>query len=181
MRKLRNSELNRLSNQAFKQSKKAPVIVALDDVRSMHNVGSVFRTADAFRVEKLLLGGITPTPPLVEIEKTALGSTASVNWLHEVSLLRLLNEFKGDGYAVIGFEQTDTSKELIHFHSAGDKGKYVLVFGNEVKGISNEVLAVCDEVLEIPQFGTKHSLNISVSVGIAIWEVLRERIKKGAM
>lgn len=177
MRKLRNSELNRLSTEEFKASKKASIIVILDDIRSRHNVGSVFRTSDAFRIKEVVLGGITPTPPLAEIEKTALGATESVSWRHEESLVDYMIELKEMGYCLIGFEQTDQSVSLAN--TAIEDQKVALIFGNEVKGISDEVLRYCDYIVEIPQFGTKHSLNISVSVGIAIWEIAKKEIKKG--
>ena len=179
MRKLRNSELNRLSTENFKASKKTSIIVMLDDIRSSHNVGSVFRTSDAFRIKEVVLGGITPRPPLAEIEKTALGATESVSWRHEASLVDYIAELKKTGYRVIGFEQTDQSVSLA-FKAIRDQ-KVALIFGNEVKGISDEVLRYCDDLVEIPQFGTKHSLNISVSVGIAIWEFAKVKIKKGEL
>lgn len=174
MRKLRNSELNRLSTEEFKRIVKLPIIVALDDVRSMHNVGSVFRTSDAFKVEKLILGGITPTPPLAEIEKTALGSTKSVDWIHEATLAKALILYKQMGFQVIGFEHTSNSILITDFRLSSNR--VVLIFGNEVKGISTEVLELCDYVVEIPQYGTKHSLNISVSAGIGIWEFAKQFI-----
>jgi tRNA G18 (ribose-2'-O)-methylase SpoU len=175
MRKLRNSELNRLSTAEFKRADKLPIIVALDDVRSMHNVGSVFRTSDAFKVERLILGGITPAPPLAEIEKTALGSTQSVDWVSEQDLKSALISLKKDGYTLVSFEQTSVSGPISNY--VFNKSKVVLVFGNEVKGVSLDILKICDQVVEIPQFGTKHSLNISVSAGIGIWEFAKQFIK----
>lgn len=174
MRKLRNSELNRLSTEEFKQIDKLPIIVALDDVRSMHNVGSVFRTSDAFRIERLILGGITPVPPLAEIEKTALGATESVEWTYERNLLKAILLLKREGYRIIAFEHT--SKSILITDNESSQEKCVLIFGNEVKGISAEVLAACDLIIEIPQLGTKHSLNISVSAGIGIWEFAKNFI-----
>jgi 23S rRNA (guanosine2251-2'-O)-methyltransferase len=168
MRKLRNSELNRVSTEEFKAIVKLPIIVVLDDVRSMHNVGSVFRTSDGFKVEKIVLGGITPTPPQPEIEKTALGSTESVEWCHRDDLVSFVLESKKEGYRSIAFEHTSKSIALTEYVMS--QQKVVLVFGNEIKGVSQEVLEVCDEILEIPQFGTKHSFNIAVSAGIGIWE-----------
>lgn len=179
MRKLRNSELNRLSTEDFKASKKTSIIVILDDIRSRHNVGSVFRTSDAFRIKEVVLGGITPKPPLAEIEKTALGATESINWRHEQSLVDYIKGLKRKGYRVIGFEQTDQSVSLAN--NEIKEHKVALIFGNEVKGISDNVLHYCDAIVEIPQFGTKHSLNISVSVGIAIWEFAKRAIKKGEL
>ncbi len=174
MRKLRNSELKRLSTEEFKAIKKLPIIVALDDVRSMHNVGSVFRTSDSFTVEKILLGGITPVPPMVEIEKTALGATSSVDWLYSEDLKSSLLNLKNEGYKVFAFEHSSESISVLNSNWNGEK--VVLVFGNEVKGVSLDVLKICDEIIEIPQFGTKHSLNISVSVGIGLWEFVRKMI-----
>ena len=175
MRKLRNSELNRLSTEEFRSVEKFPIIVALDDVRSMHNVGSVFRTADAFKVQELLLGGITPVPPLPEIEKTALGATESVKWMYVENLLEKIQKLKAEGYRVIGFEHTSKSENILF--SSVNKDKVVLIFGNEVKGISENLLKYCDDIIEIPQFGTKHSLNISVSAGIGIWEFAKHFMK----
>jgi len=169
MRKLRNSELNRLSVKAFKEAAKLPIRVVLDDVRSHHNVGSIFRTCDAFRVSELILGGITPIPPHQEIEKTALGATMSVVWSAQPNLaLFLKNNHFGP---LIALEHTSQS-ELLGSLEILD-GPLTLVFGNEVKGVSDEVLSLCDKVLEIPQMGTKHSFNVSVSVGIALWEFVR--------
>lgn len=175
MRKLRNSELKRVSTEEFKKTKKLPIIVVLDDVRSMHNVGSVFRTCDAFKIEKLILGGITPTPPLAEIEKTALGSTESVDWVYENNLEIYLDLKRKEGYLIYAFEHTSSSKSLLDFNEYGEE--VVVIFGNEVKGVSDKVLALCDDVIEIPQFGTKHSLNISVSAGIGIWEIAKSFLK----
>jgi len=175
MRKLRNSELKRVSTEEFKKSEKLPIIVVLDDVRSMHNVGSVFRTCDAFKIDKLVLGGITPTPPSPEIEKTALGSTESVEWKHEINISEYLLIKKAEGFAIYAFEHTSQSKTLLNF--TVNKKPSIVIFGNEVKGVSEEVLALCDEVIEIPQYGTKHSLNISVSAGIGIWEIAKNFLK----
>jgi tRNA G18 (ribose-2'-O)-methylase SpoU len=169
MRKLRNSELNRLSTEEFKKVEKIPVKVVLNDVRSMHNVGSVFRTCDAFRIEELVLGGITPVPPNPEIEKTALGATQSMVWQHVPELIPYLQTVKSSGYTLIALEQTSSSISILEADNITGNKK-ALIFGNEVKGVDLEVLKLCDYVVEIPQFGTKHSLNISVSAGIAIWE-----------
>ncbi len=148
--------------------------MALDDVRSMHNVGSVFRTCDAFRIERLILGGITPIPPLAEIEKTALGATDSVEWVYEKNLASAILALKTKGYKIVAFEHTSESVSITDYLFL--KTNCVLIFGNEVKGISSKVLSVCDAVIEIPQFGTKHSLNISVSAGIGIWEFAKKLI-----
>ncbi|NHF58314.1 RNA methyltransferase [Flavobacteriaceae bacterium TP-CH-4] len=170
MRKLKNEELNRLDIEAFKRAKKTPLVLVLDDIRSLNNIGSVFRTADAFLVEKIYLCGITATPPHKDIHKTALGATESVAWEYRDNALDLLNELKSDGLLTFAVEQTENATLLNDFEVAASK-KYAVVFGNEVKGVSQEVVDLCDGVLEIPQFGTKHSLNISVSAGIVIWDI----------
>ncbi len=172
MRKLKTDELNRVSVEEFKTQKKRPIIVALDSIRSMNNVGSVFRTCDAFAIQKLILGGITAQPPHRDIHKTAIGAEDAVNWEHTADLTTSLKELKREGYTIYGIEQTDKSTFLNDFNYQSND-KIVLVFGNEVFGVSDEVLEVCDGVLEIPQFGTKHSLNISVSVGVVLWELVR--------
>lgn len=171
MRKLKTEELNRISIDEFKGQVKSQIIVALDDIRSMNNVGSVFRTTDAFAIEKIILGGITATPPHREIHKTALGAEEAVTWEHAPTLADRLIELKQEGYSVFAIEQTDEKIFLQDFPKS-DHDKLVIVFGNEVFGVSDEVLAICDGAIEIPQFGTKHSLNISVSVGIVLWELI---------
>ncbi|WP_340075361.1 RNA methyltransferase [Leptobacterium sp. I13] len=170
MRKLRNEELNRLSVEAFKKSAKTPVIVILDNIRSLNNIGSVFRTADAFRVEKIYLCGITATPPHKDIHKTALGATESVDWKYVKDCSSLVKNLKTQGVETIAIEQTENAVMLDRFYPKKGK-KYAIVFGNEVKGVSQEVVSTCDTVIEIPQYGTKHSLNISVSAGIVIWDL----------
>ncbi len=170
MRKLKNEELIRLDTQAFKNAKKTPITIVLDNVRSLNNIGSVFRTADAFLVEKIYLCGITATPPHKDIRKTALGATESVTWEHVESTLPLIEELKTKNYAVWAVEQAEGSTQLNDLKVQADE-HYVFVFGNEVKGVSQEVVDQCHGVVEIPQFGTKHSLNISVSVGVVIWDV----------
>jgi 23S rRNA (guanosine2251-2'-O)-methyltransferase len=172
MKKLKLEELNRLSVTEFKSAKKIPVCIVLDNVRSLHNVGSVFRTADAFSVEKLVLTGITGTPPHREIEKTALGATSSVAWNYFGSPKDAVGKLKLEGWKIVIVEQTSESIPLQKFSVQSDE-KVCLVFGNEINGVSDEVLEVADAALEIPQSGTKHSLNISVCVGIVIWEVYR--------
>lgn len=169
MRKLTMEELNRLTIDEFKEARKAPVIFALDNVRSMHNVGSAFRTADAFRIEKIYLGGITGCPPHREINKTALGATESVEWEHVKDLSETLAQLKAEGWLIISFEQTNESIPLNRFMPDKEK-KYCFVFGNEVFGIDDKVLAQSHLSIEIPQFGAKHSLNISVALGIAAWD-----------
>ncbi|NKI25603.1 RNA methyltransferase [Arenibacter sp. 6A1] len=170
MRKLENSELDRLNVEEFKQVEKTPVCIILDNVRSLNNIGSVFRTADAFLIEKIYLCGITATPPHKDIHKTALGATESVTWEYRESALALVQELQQSGYATYSVEQAENAVMLNDFKVAKDQ-KYALVFGNEVKGVSQEVVSKSDGVLEIPQYGTKHSLNISVSVGIVVWDV----------
>jgi len=176
MRKIQNSELNRLSIEEFKQSDKNPIIVVLDNVRSMSNIGSVFRTCDAFRVEQLFLCGITATPPHREIHRTALGATESVNWKYFVSAREAVDFLRDQGYFIIAIEQTDQSVNLDKY-LPGKKNKTALVFGNEIDGISDEVLGNCDFYLDIPQYGTKHSINISVSAGIVLWDIVTKMNK----
>ena len=170
MRKLKNSELERLNVEEFKQSKKTPLIVVLDNIRSLNNIGSVFRTSDAFLVEKIYLCGITATPPHKDIHKTALGSTETVDWEYVENIMDLVNRLKSDNIKVISIEQAENATMLNDFQPEPNT-TYALVFGNEVKGVKQEVVSASDLVLEIPQFGTKHSLNISVSVGVVVWNV----------
>lgn len=172
MRKLNNEELNRPSIEEYKALEKLPMVMVLDNVRSMNNVGSAFRTADAFLVEKIYLCGITATPPHREINKTALGATESVDWEYTEQILRLLTKLKEEGYRIISVEQTDESVHLQDFLPYQDQ-KYCLVFGHEVHGVSNEVVQISDTCIDIPQFGTKHSLNIAVSIGIVIWDFFK--------
>jgi 23S rRNA (guanosine2251-2'-O)-methyltransferase len=173
MRKLANSELSRKDQEEFKQASKTPIIIVLDDVRSLHNIGSVFRTADAFLVEKIYLCGITATPPNKEIHKTALGATDTVAWEYSKDVLEVINLLKTDGVKVLAIEQVEDAMLLQDFEPDTDT-KYALVFGNEVKGVAQEAVSMCDGVIEIPQLGTKHSLNISVSAGIVVWDVFRK-------
>ena len=168
MKKLRTIEMQRLSVDEFKQAEKLPLIVVLDDVRSMHNVGSVFRTGDAFRVEAVYLCGITSTPPNAEIHKTALGAENSVEWKHFNSAEEALIALKEAGYEIYSIEQVHGSTKLQNFVPSLGK-KYAVVLGNEVKGVHQEVIDASDGCLEIPQFGTKHSMNVSVTAGIIIW------------
>jgi tRNA G18 (ribose-2'-O)-methylase SpoU len=176
MKKLKLDELNRLSVDEFKSSSKIPVCILLDNVRSLHNVGSAFRTADAFSIEKIVLTGITGTPPHREIEKTALGATLSVAWSYHENAGQAAAELKKDGWKIVVVEQTNDSTQLQDFKN--ENQKLCLVFGNEVNGVSDEVIAQADVALEIPQSGTKHSLNISVCVGIVVWEVYKGLIAK---
>ncbi len=167
MRKLKNSELQRLDVSQFKDAPKIPLIIVLDNVRSLHNIGSVFRTADAFLIEKIYLCGITATPPHKDIRKTALGATESVAWEYAKDAVSLLEELKKD-HQCLAVEQTENATLLHQLTPEADQ-RYVLVFGNEVKGVSQAVVNTCHGALEIPQFGTKHSLNIAVSVGVVVW------------
>lgn len=169
MRKLKNEELERLDVEGFKQATKTPLVIVLDNIRSLNNIGSVFRTADAFLIEKIYLCGITATPPHKDIRKTALGATESVAWEYKEKTIDLINELKTEGYDVLAIEQAENAQLLNSFEANSSK-KYALVFGNEVKGVSQEVVSQSDGVIEIPQYGTKHSLNISVSVGVVIWD-----------
>lgn len=169
--KLRNEELGRMSVEAFKEASKNQVVLVLDNVRSLNNVGSAFRTADAFLIEEIVLCGVTGTPPNKEIEKTALGATASVKWSYVNSTLEAVKLLKEKHYAVFAVEQAKNSVALHTFVYSGEKT--ALVFGNEVYGVDQDVMNACDGVIEIPQAGTKHSLNISVSIGVVLWEMLR--------
>src|ERR1043166_5113053 len=175
MKKLKLEELNRLSVTEFKSAKKIPVCIVLDNVRSLHNVGSAFRTADAFSVERLVLTGITGTPPHREIEKTALGATSSVAWSYHESSYAAVSSLKADGWKIAVVEQTTESIPLQEF-SVQQEEKLCLVFGNEINGVSDDVIGLADVALEIPQSGTKHSLNISVCVGIVVWDVYRKSL-----
>tara|TARA_R110000737_G_scaffold84841_4_gene117329 strand:+ start:143 stop:748 length:606 start_codon:yes stop_codon:yes gene_type:complete len=176
MRKISNDELNRLSVDDFKTTKKFPIAVVLDNVRSMHNVGAAFRTADAFAVKKILPCGITATPPHREIHKTALGSTETVEWKYFPTTTEAIQSLKKEGYKIFVVEQTDEKIFLQDFEPVADE-KYAFVFGHEVFGVSDEAVALADAAIEIPQFGTKHSLNITVSLGVVIWDVVSKMLK----
>ncbi len=173
--KLKNEELERLSVEEFKSSLKNKIVLVLDNVRSLNNVGSVFRTADAFLIEEIILCGFTGTPPNREIEKTALGATSTVKWSYCKSTLEALELLKLKNYKIFGVEQAEKSIALNDF--VWQKEPIALVFGNEVYGVEQAVINECDAVIEIPQLGTKHSLNISVSVGIVLWETLRNNLR----
>ncbi len=173
MRKLENSELERKSIEAFKEAQKTPIIIVLDDIRSLHNIGSVFRTADAFLVEKIYLCGITATPPNKEIHKTALGATETVAWEHCANVLEVIENLKAEKVTVLAIEQVESAIFLQDFKVEKDE-KYALVFGNEVFGVAQDAVALCDGCIEIPQLGTKHSLNISVSAGIVVWDLFKK-------
>jgi len=172
MKKLKITEMNRLTTEEFKEQTKTPLIVVLDNVRSLHNVGSVFRTADAFLVEAVYLCGITCTPPHAEIHKTALGAENTVDWKHYEDTQVALEELKAQGYIVYAIEQAEGSTKLPTLKLDATK-KYAVIFGNEVKGVQQSVVDACDGCIEIPQFGTKHSLNVSVTGGIIIWEFFK--------
>ncbi|MGC8803248.1 MAG: RNA methyltransferase [Bacteroidales bacterium] len=173
MRKLLNSELNRLTVEDFKKASKIPLVIVLDNVRSQHNVGSVFRTSDAFRVEAICLCGITATPPNAEIHKSALGAEYAVDWKYYDHPLAAIRELKEYGFTIVSVEQTDGAVPIEQF-TVQPNTRYAVVFGNEVKGILQEVIDESNLCIEIPQYGTKHSLNISVSAGIVIWEFFKQ-------
>ncbi len=172
MRKLKNNELNRKTIDEFKKSKKIPVVVILDNVRSQNNIGSIFRTSDAFLIKKIFLCGITAKPPHKDIQKTALGSTKSVDWEYFRKTKECIIYLKEKNYTIISVEQVENSKNLIDFKMEKDK-KYAIIFGHEVKGVSQEIVNLSDFYIEIPQKGTKHSLNISVSAGIVLWDFFK--------
>lgn len=173
MRKLRNNELGRISVEEFKEARKTPIIVVLDNIRSLNNVGSVFRTSDAFLIEKVYLCGITATPPNKEIHKTALGATESVDWEYREDVLSLVEELKSQNVVVASIEQAENSTKLNDFDPNINQ-KLAVVFGNEVKGVQQAVVSQSDYCLEIPQLGTKHSLNISVSCGVVLWDLFQK-------
>jgi tRNA G18 (ribose-2'-O)-methylase SpoU len=176
MRKLGMDELHRLSVNEFRQSEKMPVVVVLDNIRSMHNVGSVFRTADAFLLRGIYLCGYTPQPPHRDIHKTALGAEETVEWHYFPTAAEAVRSLKAEGVAVYAVEQTDRSVSLPEF-SSQHRGPVAIVFGNEVSGVGEAALALCDGSIEIPQWGMKHSLNISIAAGIVLWELVRGRFE----
>ncbi len=171
-RKLKLEELNRISVEEFQKAEKIPLTVVLDNVRSQHNIGSVFRTGDAFRVEEILLCGITATPPNAEIHKTALGAEDSVRWCYLEDTLAAVRMLQEKGYTVYAVEQAEQSLSLEQLQLQGNK-KYAVILGHEVHGVQQAVVNACDDCLEIPQYGTKHSLNVSVAAGIVIWDFFR--------
>lgn len=173
MRKLENKELERKSIEDFKEAEKTPLILVLDDIRSLHNIGSVFRTSDAFLIEKIYLCGITAIPPNKEIHKTALGATETVNWEYQKDVLSVIEKLKKENFAVFAIEQVENAIFLQDFKIEKGK-KHALVFGNEVYGVSQKAIELCDGSIEIPQLGTKHSLNISVSAGIVVWDLFQK-------
>lgn len=169
MRKLKTEELGRVGIEDFKKQDKLPITVILDNVRSMHNIGSIFRTSDGFAIEKIYLCGITAQPPHREIEKTALGATQSIEWVYSADISQIIQELKAAQYTIIAIEQADNSVMLNDFQPKSSE-KYALIFGNEVNGVSDEAMKLIDTCIEIPQFGTKHSFNIVVSAGIVLWD-----------
>lgn len=175
MRKLTVEDMHRIDVETFKLSEKLPLVMVLDNVRSLHNVGSVLRTADAFRIEAVYMCGITATPPSAEIHKTALGAEDSVNWQYFEDTMQAVDNLKNEGYTVLAVEQVEGSLKLGNFAFEPQK-KYALIMGNEVKGVRQDVVDACHQALEIPQYGTKHSMNVSVTAGIVMWEV--ERVNK---
>ncbi|MFQ3180753.1 MAG: 23S rRNA (guanosine2251-2'-O)-methyltransferase [Polaribacter sp.] len=176
MRKLKNNELGRISVDEFKTTQKTPLIVVLDNVRSLNNIGSVFRTSDAFLIEKIYLCGICATPPNKDIHKTALGATESVEWEYVEDTLSLIEKLKSDNVTILAIEQAENSTKLNTFYPDKNK-KYAIVMGNEVKGVQQQVVNAADFCIEIPQLGTKHSLNISVTTGIVLWDLFSKIIK----
>ena len=176
MRKLKITELNRLSVDEFKHADKLPLVVVLDEVRSLHNIGSVFRTSDAFLVNRIYLCGITATPPHPEMHKTALGAEDTVDWKYVKNTMEAVEELHNEGYTVLAIEQVEGSTMLDQLSLDPDK-KYAIVMGNEVKGVQQEVVNACDGCIEIPQYGTKHSLNVSVTTGIVLWEFAAKLMK----
>lgn len=176
MRKLKNSELDRLDVSEFKEAKKSPIIIILDNIRSLNNIGSVFRTSDAFLIEKIYLCGITAQPPHNDIRKTALGSTETVDWEYAENTIDVVNNLKNEGVNICSIEQAENATMLNNFNPEPNT-KYAFVFGNEVKGVAQDIVNTSDLVIEIPQYGTKHSLNISVSAGVVIWDVF-SKLKK---
>ena len=175
MRKLNVTELGRIDVEQFKNSKKLPLTIILDDVRSLYNVGSVFRTSDAFRIERIILCGITATPDnsLVEIHKTALGAEESVEWIYSNDCVSVVKELNDKGYITVAVEQVEGSQKLDEFKVLQDSS-YALVLGNEVKGVNQDVVDICKIAIEVPQYGTKHSLNVSVTAGVVIWEFYKQ-------
>ncbi|MGC4040500.1 MAG: RNA methyltransferase [Flavobacterium sp.] len=173
MRKLENKELERKTVEDFKEAKKTPLTIVLDDIRSLHNIGSVFRTSDAFLIEKIYLCGITAIPPNKEIHKTALGATETVAWEYQKDVLSVIENLKKENISVFAIEQVENAIFLQDFKVEKNK-KYALVFGNEVYGVSQKAIEICDGSIEIPQLGTKHSLNISVSAGIVVWDLFNK-------
>ncbi|MBQ9234048.1 MAG: RNA methyltransferase [Lachnospiraceae bacterium] len=178
MKKLTIEEMNRISVTDFHKAKKLPLTIILDDIRSFYNIGSIFRTSDAFRVEKIIICGITACPPSVEIHKTALGAEDSVDWQYYENIFTAIDELRRNNYMIVAVEQVEGSTKLNNWNLKKNT-KYALILGNEVKGVKQDVVNICDECLEIPQYGTKHSLNVSCTASIVIWEYFRKVIENG--
>lgn len=176
MRKLKNEELERLTVEEFKKADKLPVVIVLDNIRSLNNIGSIFRTADAFKVSQIHLCGITAQPPHREIQKTALGATESVNWTYFKNTEESIDKLKKDGFTILAIEQAENSLSLNKYNPSTDQ-KLALVFGHEVHGVDQHIVDICDGCLEIPQLGTKHSFNVSVTAGIVMWDIFNKIIK----
>ncbi|WP_293954098.1 MULTISPECIES: RNA methyltransferase [unclassified Sphingobacterium] len=174
MQKLSMDELQRTDVESFKKQEKTPIAIIMDNVRSMHNVGSAFRTADGFAIEKIYLCGITGTPPHREIEKTALGATQSVAWEYHQDTAAVVDQLRSEGYVIVAIEQADNSV-MLHDFKPENHQKYALIFGNEVNGVDEEVMRKIDTCIEIPQYGTKHSFNVSVAIGIILWDFIQKR------
>ena len=170
MKKLKNSELNRIDVKSFKSIKKTPLIVVLDNIRSLNNIGSIFRTCDAFLVSKIYLCGITAKPPNRKINKTALGSTDSVEWEYFKSTIKLIEKLKSEGVKIWSIEQVERAQKLNNIEKIDSKLKHAIVFGNEIKGVDQKIIDISENIIEIDQYGTKHSLNVSVAAGIVIWK-----------
>ena len=170
MKKLKNSELNRIDVKSFKSIKKTPLIVVLDNIRSLNNIGSIFRTCDAFLVSKIYLCGITAKPPNRKINKTALGSTDSVEWEYFKSTIKLIEKLKSEGVKIWSIEQVERAQKLNYIEKIDSKQKHAIVFGNEIKGVDQKIIDISENTIEIDQYGTKHSLNVSVAAGIVIWK-----------
>ena len=170
MKKLKNSELNRIDVKSFKSIKKTPLIVVLDNIRSLNNIGSIFRTCDAFLVSKIYLCGITAKPPNRKINKTALGSTDSVEWDYFKSTIKLIEKLKSEGVKIWSIEQVERAQKLNYIEKIDSKLKHAIVFGNEIKGVDQKIIDISKNTIEIDQYGTKHSLNVSVAAGIVIWK-----------
>ena len=173
MRKLKNSELNRIDISTFKSIKKTPLIIILDDIRSLNNIGSIFRTCDAFKIEKIYLCGITAKPPNRKITKTAIGATESVDWEYYEKIDDLISKLKSSSVKLWAIEQAEGSKSLSDLSIENPVIKHALIFGNEINGVNQNIVNNCDEVLEINQYGTKHSLNVSIAAGIVIWSFFK--------
>ena len=173
MKKLKNSELNRIDISTFKSIKKTPLIIILDDIRSLNNIGSIFRTCDAFKIEKIYLCGITATPPNRKITKTAIGATESIDWEYYENINDLVSELKNNGTMIWAVKQTENSKILSKMENIDGDKKHALVFGNEINGVKQDVINSCNNVIEINQYGTKHSLNVSIAAGIVIWNFFK--------